>query len=99
MAFDYPVEIKVRWDEEYKVVLNKEGKEITSSATILSPEDLVVEGRLFLGTLDDLWEQAVTSSGGLGDPRIFSDVYEIISRVKNPMIKKTDVFVRTYYLQ
>ena len=98
MTFDYPIEIGVRWDEVYKVVISKEGKEITSSATILCPEDLDMEGRLFLGTLDDLWNQSIMSSNGLIDPTHFTGVFEIMSREKKSMIKKTDQFVRTYYL-
>jgi hypothetical protein len=98
MTFDYPVEIKVRWDEKYKIVISKEGKEVTSTATILCSDDLDMEGRLFLGTLDDLWEQSETSSDGLIDPSLFTGVFEIMSREKVSMIKKTDQFVRTYYL-
>lgn len=92
MTYDIPVEIKVRWDENIKVVVDKEGKEITSPVTILSPEDLVEQGRLMLGTLEDVDFEWIPTD-------IEENTFEIVAREKISMIKSLTQFVRTYYLQ
>jgi len=97
MLFDEPREIKVRWDEKNKVVVSKDGKEVTSVATILTPEDLKVEGRLYLGFMVDLLDSD-DSSGGIVDPSKIDNTFEIIAFEKVSMIKSLTQFVRTVYV-
>jgi hypothetical protein len=97
MLFDDPVEIKVRWDIKNKVVISKDGKEVTSVATILTPEDLQVEGRLYLGFMVNLLDSD-DSSGGISDPSKIDNTFEIIAFEKVSMIKSLTQFVRTVYV-
>jgi hypothetical protein len=99
MIFDYPVEIMVRWDFTQRAILSQLQVGLNVDATVLSPEDLECEGMLFLGTLDDLWDESVTSSGGLIDPKNFEgDIYSILKVEKVAMPKKTTFAVKTYSL-
>ena len=99
MTFDYPVEIMVRWDFSQRAVLWNQGIELNVDVTVLSPEDLDREGMLFLGTLDDLWGQSETSSGGVADPKNFEgNIYSILKVEKVAMPKKTTFAVKTYSL-
>jgi hypothetical protein len=99
MTFDYPIEVMVRWDFTQRAVLNQQGIEINCDASVLSPEDLEREGMLFLGTLDDLWNESTTSSGGLSDPKNFEGaIYSILKVEKVAMPKKTTFAVKTYSL-
>ena len=92
-VFDEPVEIKCRWEDKTKVVDSPDGSETLSDAFILTNEDLVEGGYLYLGTLSDL------DSDEYDDPKSKTDARKIINRSKIPMIKSTREFVRLYYLK
>ena len=93
-TFDYPVEIKVRWDYKQKQVVLPDGKEINADVQVLTPEDLEVGGFLFLGELDDLYD----FSSGVTNPLDAGDAYEILTIEKVSMPKSTTQFVRTVSL-
>jgi len=101
MTFDEPVEIMVRWDGKITQLtdkgITKDGKVIVSVATILTPEDLQVEGRLYLGSLTDLLGSD-DSSGGIANPSKIDNTYEIIAIEKVFMLKSLTQAVRTVYV-
>ncbi len=90
--YDEPVEIKCRWDDVVKVVTDAKGKEITTMAEVLVTQHLDVDGRLFLGTLDDL------DSGQLDDPASIDRCFAIKRFDKSPEFRSTTKFVRVAYL-
>lgn len=92
MTYDTPREIKVRWDEKQKVVLDKKGKEIIADVQMLCPEDLEQEGMLYLGFLRELDSNPVPSDL----PQ--KEVWEILAKEKVSMPKSLTQFVRTYSL-
>lgn len=91
MTFSNPMEIKVRWDEEEVITKDSFGNEFKSKAKIMTNEELDFNGWLFLGTLDDL--PTISSN-----PYSITGAYEIKLRKKIPMVKKTDDFLRLYFL-
>jgi hypothetical protein len=90
-TYDLPVEIKVRWDENPQIIAGKDGKEITCSISVLTPEDLEIGGILRLGTLEETdWTT---------NPHIIENTYEIMGWSKISMPKSLTQFVRTAYLK
>jgi len=102
-AWDDPIELKVRWDDTINLVMNAKGQEVASQAVVLvagklevdgtvTPMDLEVGGRMYLGSLDDL------DSGQESDPLLAEGTYPIIRFDKNPEFRSTNKFVRQAYL-
>ena len=52
--YDDPVEVAVRWEDRMDLIVNAQGQEIVSKAVIYPGQTLELEGRLFLGRLEDL---------------------------------------------
>lgn len=82
MVYDDAVELKVRWDNVTKLIRDAKGKEVAAVAEVLvagrlyadgtvEPVDLDVDGRLWLGTLEDL------ESGDLNDPLNIDGAWQI----------------------
>lgn len=92
MAYDDPVEIKCRWDEVINLVINNNGIEVVSKATVMILQDVDENGYLFLGTLDDL------DSAGEENPSEVDSVWKIIRFDKTPLFQSTDEFVYKVYL-
>lgn len=89
-TFSAPVEVKCRWDDTNEFQRNANGVEFVAKAKVLVTQDMDLGGWLFLGSLDDLESNPVpTKSDG---------AFMIGKFIKVPMIKKTDVFVRTAFL-
>lgn len=85
--FKAPTDIKVRWDEETEVVSNNKGEEFISDAQVLTPNDLVEQSYLMLGT--------VASLPANPDPADTDGAYEIRSMDRHPLFKSEsfDVFI------
>jgi len=101
MSFSDPVELTpptngVRWDEKVQLILDKgttdTGKEIISNAVVLLNQDVVEQGYLYLGSLDDL------DSGEQDDPLTVEGAWEIKQVEKIPLFRSTDEFIRKAYL-
>lgn len=103
MLWDDPVELRVRWDNTTKLIRDAKGKEVAAQAEILlagrlendrslTLVDLQVDGRLWLGSLDDL------DSSQLADPMQVDGAWPIIRFDKVPEFASTEDFVRTAYL-
>lgn len=92
-TFDSPVDILVRWDDKTQVVTDSQGKEKVSRAEILSNQEMSELEYLFLGSISDF-----ASGADLSNPKTIAGAYQIITKTKVPMVRKTDDFVRTYFL-
>ena len=92
-TYDSPVEILVRWDDKTQVVTDSSGRERTSSAEILTNQEMVEEEFLYNGSLSDF-----SSGQDLSDPKAIEGAYEIITKTKVPAVRSTDDFVRTYFM-
>jgi hypothetical protein len=92
-TYDAPVDILVRWDDKTQVVINSSGKEKVSKAEILTNEEMQELEFLYLGALADF-----PSGQDLSNPKTIEGSYQIIVKSKIPFVRKTDEFVRTYFL-
>lgn len=57
--FDPPIEIKCRWDDVHEVFLDLNGNDQVTNAKVMVDRDVVVQGQLWLGRLQDLTSQSV----------------------------------------
>jgi len=103
-SYANPVEIKVRWDQRERTIVSRDGKEVMADVEVLSPEDFVREGVLFLGTLSDL-----TSASGQnldaesGEtyimPHQVTGAYEIIGTLTTTLPFSLVEKAKVYYLR
>lgn len=82
---DAAVELDVRWVAKQRQVITKEGKEVTSDVSVTLDQDVVVDGIMWLGELDDFDEDDT------------DDLFRVIAFDKTPDIKAR-VYKRTAYL-
>ena len=103
MSWADPVELRVRWDNVTKLIRDAKGKEIACRAVVLvagrlendetiTPVDLDVDGRLYLGSLDDL------DSGQEADPLSIEAAWPIMRFDRTPEFGSAEDFVREAYL-
>lgn len=94
-----PVEIACRWQKKTEVVSmlggGRKGEELVSNAQVFTTQDVVEEGYLFLGDLDDL---ADLSSSADDDPEDIDGAYKIVKFEKVPAVGSTTEFIRKAYL-
>lgn len=93
-----PVELKCRWEEMRQLVTDSKGVEFTSRALIFVKQDVDEEGVLFLGTLEDLYDQAESSATAVSDPKDFNNTFHIRRFQKIPALGSTTEFIRKAYL-
>jgi len=86
--YDTGVEISCLWKNERNLIMDREGREIMSMATIYITQDLADNGIIYHGTLDDL-----TDAQKL-DPKQVTEAYEIKQVLKIPSMYLTDEFNR-----
>jgi len=96
------IEIQCRWDSvtQKKMDLGtiKDGNVYSSMTKVLVTQDLELDGYLYLGTIADLNALGLNSMISDFRPNEVEGAYVIKKIEKIPMIKKTDVFVRTVYV-
>jgi hypothetical protein len=80
-VFATPSEIQCFWDDTEETIMDDEGKEFVSRASIYVTEDLVQEGILFHGELADL------TTAQKADYRKVHKAYEIKVFKKTPSLK------------
>ena len=93
MTYDDPVDIACRWEDRQQLIRDAQGKEWISRAQILVTQDVLLQGCLYLGSLDDF-----ESGDDVSDPKVINGAYEILSIDKTPLFRSTSKFVRTVYL-
>lgn len=100
-TFAAPVELSpddnngVRWENRDELggrVFDKQGDIISCNAIVFLNQDVVEQGYLMLGTLDDL------DSAGELDPKVVDEAFEIKRFDKVPAIGSTTDFYRRAYL-
>lgn len=89
-TYDDPVEIDCRWVDSTRVIMTDKGSEVVCRAEVQVSTDLVEEGMLLLGTVNDLDSDVLT------DP-LAAGASKIIRFDKIPTIK-SDKFFRKAYL-
>ena len=87
-----PVEIPCRWEDTIETIINKQGKETTSNATLMVTQDIHEEGFLYLGKLTDLTTQEKA------DPLLIHKAFPVQRVDKVPLYRSTTLFVITVYL-
>jgi len=99
-TFDEPIELFCRWEAMDQIVSDKKGNTITSRAVVYVNQDLVEEGMLFLGTLDDLYDTYNTdnSAGDIPHPKSIDNAYFIKRFQKTPSLGSTSDYLRKAYL-
>lgn len=95
--FAAPVEIMCRWEEKSQLIRLDDGNEISSRAIVYVLQDMDLEGYLYLGTLDSLYDNTESSAGALSDPRE-SGAYTIKKIEKSPVLGSTTEFYRKVWL-
>lgn len=86
--FKNPVEVSIRWDEKTEIVSDNDGREYISRAQVLTPNDLLEQSYLRLGTIADL-------PNGVDRPQDISGAFEIKKMDRYPLFKSQtlDVFI------
>lgn len=103
MDWAEPVELKVRWDNVTKLIRDAKGKEVACRAVVLvagqlepdgtvTPVDLQVDGRLYLGSIDGL------DSGQEADPLSLEAAWPIMRFDKTPEFGSDEDFIYEAYL-
>ena len=85
-----PVEIECRWNDTVETVLASDGKEFVSKSKVHVDQDVVRDGMLFLGCLDDL------DSSEEADPITSDDAYKIRRIDKIPTVDGQEFFRRVW---
>jgi hypothetical protein len=92
-------ELAVRWEDKEQLIRQDDGIEISSRAIVYVLQDVDLEGMMYLGTLDDLYDIALESSAGaLDNPKEFDKTYVIKKFEKSPALGSTTDFVRKVWL-
>jgi hypothetical protein len=73
LAFGSPVAVKVRWQNKADLFRDATGREVMSSAIVYVDRDVVIGGRLGLGTLTDANEAREIRNAGKS-PSLRGDV-------------------------
>lgn len=89
-VFSEPVEVDVRWADKQELFIDAAGKELTSTAVVVSITPLALNGYLMLGTLDSL------SSGEENDPTSVSSAKMIRGISRTPNLKNTFEVCRSW---
>ena len=96
--FAAPVELLVRWEDKEQLIRQDDGIEISSRAIVYVLQDVDLEGMMYLGTLDDLYDISESSAGALSNPKEFDKTYVIKKFEKSPALGSTTDFVRKVWL-
>ena len=86
-AYELPIDLKVRWEDEYVQSFDEEGRETIFTSTVFVDRDMEVGDRIMLGTAIDL-------TGPLPPP---SEAKEVRKFERVPTLNAKD-FLRVVYL-
>ena len=93
-----PVEISCRWEDKEQLIQLDDGSQISSRAIVYVLQDVDLEGMMYLGTLDDLYDLGESSAGAIDNPKEFDKAYVIKKFEKSPALGSTTDFVRKVWL-
>ena len=103
-TFDAPVEIYCRWEDKTQVLgllgEDDKGERNISRALVYLTQDVDVNGYLYLGALDDIYDAYPTleSSDANIDPHSINGCYVIKRFEKTPVMGSTTKFLRKAFL-
>jgi hypothetical protein len=86
--FDQPIEIKCRWEDKGEQYVGRDGHDHVSNSVVMVDRDLMEQGVLWLGKLEDVQDQM--------EPLKNEGAYEIKKKEKIPDRKATKFFRRVY---
>ena len=96
-TFNNPVELNCRWEDIEQVVTDTKGNEITSRSLVFLEQDVDIEGYLFRGTLEDMYDlTGESSSGGDDNPKLVAGAYIIKRYQKTPSLDGTGYLRKAY---
>jgi len=84
-----PIQLRVRWTDKEAIDTKEGTSRITSTTKVYTDQDLLIDGLLMLGTLDDVQE---------GKPRAANPMARPIQDFNKIPTLKADDFVRVAYL-
>lgn len=90
VSYADPVQRYVRWEDKAEMIVDSQGREIVSRAEVMTPEDMDIQGMLWLGELSEL------SEAQKADPMTVA--YEIKTKMRSPLFRSIDEFVMMVYL-
>jgi hypothetical protein len=101
LIFDDPIEINCMWEDVIRQVEDKSVKDtaeiFVSKSQVFVLQDVDEGGYLYLGTLDDLYDVAESSTTTL-DPLGIKEAYMIRKKGKIPRLGSSTEFIRMAYL-
>jgi len=97
MTFDYPVEIKCRWEIKQRMHSDDHGREFLSMSEVLLTQDVQIQGYLFLGSLTDITGYG-ESTLPEANPKNVEGALEVLLYDATPLFRSATKFVRTAYL-
>lgn len=92
LTFGVPRDVACRWEDEYKLVKDAQGKEVNSSANCFVDRVLAAEGWLWLGTASDL------TVAQKANPQLVAGARSIISVASVPHLRPGKDPVRRVWL-
>lgn len=93
-SYATPREIKVRWENVTGMIKTKEGDEIETDAEVIVQELLAVNGRIWLGTLQELGTVSEDSGAEYNSP-FTVDSHLILKTETTPLFRSTTESVYT----
>ena len=92
------VQLSCRWEDMEQVILDSKGETITSRALVFLSQDVEVDGMLFKGTLEDLYDSDASdsSAGAVSDPRTIDGAYFIKRFQKTPSVDGVGLLRKAY---
>jgi hypothetical protein len=96
-TYDEPVEIDCRWEDRNEIFVDANGDETVSKSVVIVLQDMDLEGRLFLGTLDSIYD-SLESSAATIDPTTIAGAHFIRRFDRIPRLGSTVDFLRKVYL-
>jgi hypothetical protein len=96
-TYDTPIQIKCRWEDRNETFVTPLGEQAVSKSVVYILQKVDQDGYLFLGTLDELYDEA-ESSGALLDPKVIEGAYLIKRFDKIPAINPSDGYLQKAFL-
>ncbi len=96
-TYDYPVEILCRWEDKNDIFVAANGDEVMAKSFVYVLEDLDLNGMLYLGTIDEVYDPFESSATTI-DPKDVPGAFLIRRIDKLPCLGSTSNFLRKVFL-
>lgn len=95
LTYPDPIEINCYWVDVMKLVKDKDGVEVMSESTVYVLEDLVLDGVLFHGTLEDIEE---SGESDYPQPKDVQGSHKIIRFEKTASLLRSSEYLKIAYV-